>query len=80
MGLFDVDAMTVSITRLVPQPLPAEAAAYAILAGVAANGLTKVVIGVIFAPGRFAWDLAVVAAIGLGCSWLALLATLAIIG
>lgn len=78
MGLADVDAMTVSITSLVPGSLSNEAAAYAILAGVAANSLTKVVLGFLFARGWFAWDLAAVSALGIASSWLALIATLAI--
>jgi uncharacterized membrane protein (DUF4010 family) len=53
MGLFDVDAMTVSITRLVPESLPIEVAAEAILAGVAANTVTKVAIGAVVGRGQF---------------------------
>jgi len=52
MGLFDVDAMTVSMTRLVPQ-LPDRLAACAILAGVASNTLSKVVIAALIAPRGF---------------------------
>jgi uncharacterized membrane protein (DUF4010 family) len=54
MGLFDVDAMTVSVTRLAPGSLPVEIATEAILAGVAANTATKVVIGAVVGRGRFA--------------------------
>jgi uncharacterized membrane protein (DUF4010 family) len=52
MGLFDVDAMTVSITRL-PLSLDQRVAAGAILAGVASNTLAKVVIAAVIAPKAF---------------------------
>jgi uncharacterized membrane protein (DUF4010 family) len=45
LGLFDVDAVTVSMTRLVPQPLSLRVGAFAILAAVASNTLSKLVIG-----------------------------------
>ena len=44
--------MTVSMTRLVPQ-LPDRLAACAILAGVASNTLSKVVIAALIAPRGF---------------------------
>jgi uncharacterized membrane protein (DUF4010 family) len=53
-GLFDVDAMTVSMTRLAPRVLDFENAALAILAGVASATLGKVAIGAIIGRGRFA--------------------------
>ena len=53
-GLFDVDAMTVSIARLAPRVLDSENAALAILAGVASATLGKVAIGAIIGRGRFA--------------------------
>lgn len=53
MGLIDVDAMTVSMTRLVPELLTLHGAAYAILAGVATNGLTKVAISALMGRGWF---------------------------
>jgi uncharacterized membrane protein (DUF4010 family) len=53
-GLFDVDAMTVSMTRLAPRVLDFENAALAILAGVASATLGKVAIGAIIGGGRFA--------------------------
>ncbi len=37
LGLFDVDAVTVSMARLVPQPLSLATATFAILAAVASN-------------------------------------------
>jgi uncharacterized membrane protein (DUF4010 family) len=53
-GLFDVDAMAVSMTRLAPRVLDLERAAQAILAGVASATLGKVAIGAIIGRGRFA--------------------------
>jgi uncharacterized membrane protein (DUF4010 family) len=53
-GLFDVDAMTVSMSRLAPRVLDFENAALAILAGVASATLGKVAIGAIIGRGRFA--------------------------
>ena len=41
MGFADVDAVTVAMARLVPQPLGVQGAAYAILAAVATNTLSK---------------------------------------
>jgi uncharacterized membrane protein (DUF4010 family) len=62
LGLFDVDAVTVSMARLVPQSMAAENAAYAILAAVVSNTLSKVVIGAVIGRGRFALDIAIMAA------------------
>ena len=45
LGLFDVDAVTVSMARLVPQPLGLRGGTFAILAAVASNTLSKLVIG-----------------------------------
>jgi uncharacterized membrane protein (DUF4010 family) len=53
-GLFDVDAMTISMTQLAPRVLDVERAAQAILAGVASATLGKVAIGAIIGRGRFA--------------------------
>lgn len=60
VGLVDVDAITVAITRLIPEPTPRTAAA-AILAGVASNTLSKVAIAAVIARGSFARQLAVIA-------------------
>ena len=54
MGLFDVDAMTVSVTGLPSQSIRMETAAAAILVGVAANTSTKIIIGALVARGLFA--------------------------
>jgi uncharacterized membrane protein (DUF4010 family) len=58
MGLADVDAITVAMARLVPQPLSAEAATFAILAAVASNTLSKLGIGAVIGRGRFALEIA----------------------
>ncbi len=53
-GLFDVDAMAVSMTGLVPRVLDGRGAAEAILAGVASATLGKVAIGAVIGRGKFA--------------------------
>lgn len=77
LGLFDVDAVTVSITRLVPQPLTLQAGTFAILAAVASNTVSKLVIGASLGRGRFALDIALMSALvtvaGVAALWLALL-------
>jgi uncharacterized membrane protein (DUF4010 family) len=77
LGLFDVDAVTVSMTRLVPQPLSVRVGAFAILAAVASNTLSKLIIGAGLGRGRFALDIALMsfaaAAAALAALWPALL-------
>lgn len=74
-GVFDVDAMTVSMSRLVPVTLDAPTSAFAIVAGVASATLGKLVIGALL--GHRAFALAVlplsVGCIGVGAlaCWLA---------
>jgi uncharacterized membrane protein (DUF4010 family) len=63
LGLADVDAVTVSMARLAPQPLGVHSASYAILAAVASNTLTKLAIGAAVGRGWFAVE---VAAMSLG--------------
>lgn len=62
LGLADVDAVTVSLARLVPQPLSTLGASEAILAAVASNMAAKLVAGVALGRGRFAAELSVVTA------------------
>lgn len=76
MGLFDVDAMTVSMTRLVPELLSPHGATYAILAGVAANSLSKVAISAFIGRGRFAIGVATACIVSTVAGGLILLATL----
>ncbi len=79
MGLFDVDAMTVSMTRLMPQPMSAEGASWAILAGVASNTFTKVVIGGFIGRGGFGLRIAAVCTACTVAGLLTFLATLALL-
>jgi uncharacterized membrane protein (DUF4010 family) len=67
LGLADVDSVTVAMSRLVPVPLSTVGAASAILAAVASNMLSKLVIAGVIGRGRFAGE---VAAMTVGC-WLA---------
>jgi uncharacterized membrane protein (DUF4010 family) len=72
MGLFDVDAMTVSMTRLMPSPDDLQRVAEAVLAGVASNTVTKIAIGAFIGRGRFAVLLAFIATSCVIAGWLAL--------
>ena len=67
LGLADVDSVTVAMSRLVPVPLSTVGAASAILAAVASNMLSKLVIAGVIGRGRFAGEMA---AMTVGC-WLA---------
>lgn len=53
MGAFDVDAMTISMARLVTR-MPDRALAVAILAGVAGNTVVKILLAAVFGPRSFA--------------------------
>lgn len=77
MGLFDVDAMTVSMIRLVPDAIGRDSATWAILTGVATNTLTKVVIAGAIGRGKFAIGVATACAICVLVGWITLLVTLA---
>jgi len=74
VGLGDVDAITVSMIRLTPDPLGRTQAAVAILAAAASGTLSKVAIGAAIGRGWFAADLAVMAlgslAVGGATAWL----------
>lgn len=63
LGLADVDAVTVSMSRLTPQPLSLQGAALAILAAVVSNNLSKIAIGAIVGWGAFAIEITVMAAL-----------------
>jgi uncharacterized membrane protein (DUF4010 family) len=58
LGLADVDAVTVSMARLAPQPLDPHSASYAILAAVVSNTASKLAIGAVIGRGRFAAEVA----------------------
>lgn len=74
MGLFDVDAMTVSMAGLVASPAVATTAAQAILAGVASNTLVKAVIAAVIGRGRFAFQVGGIALACIGAGAIAMLA------
>jgi uncharacterized membrane protein (DUF4010 family) len=78
LGLADVDAVTISLARLVPQPLSAVAAAMAILAAVASNTVAKLAMSVMIGRGRFAADVAALTAACWLAAGAALWATLAL--
>jgi len=78
MGLFDVDAMVVSMTQLVPQPLELQAATYAILTGVASNTFTKIVIGSLMGRGVFAMQIIFMSIASVIAGGLVLLLTLSL--
>jgi uncharacterized membrane protein (DUF4010 family) len=70
LGLTDVDALTLSMTRSVSSGTPVDAAARAITIGIVANSLMKAGIAVVVGSGRFRWQagaaLAAMAAAGAG--------------
>lgn len=76
VGLADVDSITISLARLVPQPLAVLGASEAILAAVASNMLAKLAIAAVIGRGRFAAETAGVTA----ACWLAALAALWLAG
>lgn len=61
VGLVDVDSVTVSMARLTPDPLTSEHAAYAILAAVASDTVSKVAIGAVIGRGWFAAEIGAMA-------------------
>lgn len=79
MGFIDVDAMTVSMTRLVTQHLDLDGTTYAILAGAGTNTLTKVAISALFGRGWFAVRVAAVSLVCAVAGWLTMLVTLALV-
>jgi uncharacterized membrane protein (DUF4010 family) len=62
MGLADVDAITVSISSLVPKILTQQNAVFAILTAVATNTLSKLAIGIVLGSRAFALFLAAISA------------------
>lgn len=63
-GLVDVDAITVSMAHLAPEPLSAQGAALGIIVAAASDTISKVAIGAAIGRGRFAAEIAVMA---IGC-------------
>jgi uncharacterized membrane protein (DUF4010 family) len=76
LGIADVDAVTVSMARLAPQPLSLQNASFAILAAGLSNTLSKLAIGAGIGRGRFALEIAVMSAACLLAAGLALAAAL----
>jgi uncharacterized membrane protein (DUF4010 family) len=58
VGFADIDAIVVSMAQLAPDTLSAPHAAVAILAAVASNTVSKIVIGAAIGRGRFAAEIA----------------------
>jgi uncharacterized membrane protein (DUF4010 family) len=74
LGLADVDAVTVSMARLTPQPLSLPNAALAIMAAVASNNIAKTAIGAVAGRGAFALEIGLMALLCFGAAALAYLA------
>ena len=79
IGLGDVDAVTVSVARLSPQPLSVRDAAIATLSAVASNTISKFAIGVMIGRGRFALEIIAMALACIAAGAIALWITLAIL-
>ncbi len=60
IGIADVDAVTVSLSRLAPETLGMRHAAIAILSAVATDTISKIAIGAVIGRGRFAAEIAAV--------------------
>jgi uncharacterized membrane protein (DUF4010 family) len=74
VGLVDVDAVTVSLARLVPATLTPQGAAVAILTAVVTDTISKIAIGAAIGRGAFALEIAGMAlacfVVGGGAWWL----------
>jgi uncharacterized membrane protein (DUF4010 family) len=79
-GLADVDAITISLSRLTPSLLKPDHVALAILAAVASDTVSKVGIGAVIGRGPFAAQIASVAVASLLAGAAAFLVTLATLG
>jgi uncharacterized membrane protein (DUF4010 family) len=79
-GLADVDAITISLSRLTPSLLKPDHVALAILAAVASDTVSKVGIGAVIGRGPFAAQIASVAVASLLAGAAAFLVTLAALG
>ena len=79
VGLADVDAITVSVAGLTPQPLGIQDATIAILSAVATNTISKIAIGGIIGRGRFALEIIAMALACFTAGALALWTTWAIL-
>jgi uncharacterized membrane protein (DUF4010 family) len=79
VGLVDVDAITVSVARLTPQPLGIQDATIAILSAVATDTISKIAIGGIIGRGRFALEITAMALACFAVGTIALWTTLAFV-
>ena len=79
VGLFDVDAVTVSMAELAPATLSTRDASLAILVAVATDTISKIGIGGAIGHGRFAMEIAVMAAISLAAGGIAAWLTFAVL-
>lgn len=75
IGLADVDAVTVSLSRLAPETLGMRDAAWAILAAAATDTISKIGIGAVIGRGRFAAEIAGVTVLCFMAGGLAILVT-----
>jgi uncharacterized membrane protein (DUF4010 family) len=80
VGLVDVDAITVSLARLTPQPLGIQNATIAILSAVSTNMIGKIAIAGLIDRSRFALEIGAMALACLAAGGAALWATLATLG
>jgi uncharacterized membrane protein (DUF4010 family) len=63
VGFADVDSVTVTLAQMSPDPLLITSAAHAVLAAVASNTASKVVIGALIGRGWFAVEIGAMAAL-----------------
>ena len=71
VGLFDVDAVTVSLAQLAPGGLTIEEAAIAVLAAAASDTVSKALIGAAVGRGRFALSITFLAIISISAATIA---------
>jgi uncharacterized membrane protein (DUF4010 family) len=71
VGLFDVDAVTVSLAQLAPQGIGLQEAAVAVLAAAASDTISKALIGAAVGRGRFALSIAFLAIISIAAAAIA---------
>jgi uncharacterized membrane protein (DUF4010 family) len=79
VGLADIDSVTVSMARLVPAPLDNLDATRAILAAVASNMLSKLVIAATAGGGRFAGEVTALTVVCLAAGALGFWAAAAVV-
>jgi uncharacterized membrane protein (DUF4010 family) len=72
VGLVDVDSVTISMARLTPDILSLNGAAYAILAAVASDTVSKIAIGAAIGRSRFAGEIGTMAVFCLVAAGIAL--------